>query len=161
MATYVLKWSDQSGTGGVAYPDCSGDVVENRYELDLAAAPLKGVTLAVNDIIDMGLIPALSKVVDVIVECDDLDSGGSPTLAFDVGVITGTPGDAVSVRTCGNEFFAASNVAQAGGVARMSKSAGFRVDRANVDQSIGLKITTAAATLPTTGKLAVILFVKG
>ena len=113
------------------------------------------------DIIDMGLIPALSKVVDVIVETDDLDSNGTPTLAFDVGVITGTPGDAVGSRTCGSEFFAASQIARAGGVARMSQSSGFRVDRANVDQSIGIKITTAAATLPTTGKLAVILFVKG
>lgn len=161
MATYVLKWSDQSGTGGVAYPDCAGDVVENRYELDLSQAPLKGVTLAVNDIIDMGLIPALSKVVDVIIETDDLDSNGTPTLAFDVGVITGTPGDNVGSRTCGNEFFAASTIARAGGVERMSKSAGFRVDRADTDKSIGLKITTAAATLPTTGKLAIILFVKG
>lgn len=161
MTTYVLKWSDQSGTGGVAYPDCAGDVVENRYELDLSQAPLKGVTLQVGDIIDMGLIPALSKVVDVIIDSDDLDTGGSPTLAFDVGVITGTPGDSVGSRTCGQEFFAASNVAQAGGVVRMSKSTGFRVDRANADQSIGLKITAAAATLPTTGKLGLIVFVKG
>lgn len=161
MATYVLKWSDQSGTGGVAYPDCAGDVVENRYELDLSQAPLKGVTLAVNDIIDMGLIPALSKVVDIIIDSDDLDSNGTPTLAFDVGVITGTPGDRTGSRTCGSEFFAASTIARTGGVSRMSQSTGFRVDRANADRSIGLKITTAAATLPTTGKLGLTVLVKG
>lgn len=161
MAIYVLKWSDQSGTDAVAHPGCAGEVVENRYELDLSQAPLKGVTLAVNDIIDMGLIPALSKVVDVIIDSDDLDSAGTPTLAFDVGVITGTPGDSTGSRTCGNEFFAASTIARAGGVERMSKSAGFRVVRANADQSIGLKITTAAATLPTTGKLGLTVFVRG
>ena len=161
MATIVSKWTDQSGTGGVAYSDCAGDVVENRYEIDLTRAPFKGAALAVNDIIDLGIIPATQKVVDVIIESDSLDTNASKTLAFDVGVITGTPGDSTSVRTCGSEFFAATQIARAGGVARMSQAAGFRVDRVDSDKSIGLKITTAAATLATTGKLGLIVFTKG
>lgn len=161
MATYVLKWADQGGNGNVAYPDCAGDVVVNRYEADLASTPLKGVTLAVNDIIDMGIIPASSVPVDVIIDSDDLDTGGSPALAFDVGVITGTPGDAVGSRTCGAEFFSASTLAQAGGVARTSLKTAFRIAPAGFDRSIGIKITAAAATQATSGKLGVSLHVIG
>lgn len=159
MATIALKWAEAGGNGNVAYPDCAGDLVQNVYELDFAAAPLKGVALPANDIIDCGIIPAFSTVTDVILVSDDLDSG--TTLAFDVGVITGTPGDTTGVRTCGAEFFAASTLGQAGGVARMSLKGGFRVAPVGYDRSIGIKITTAATGLATTGKLAVVLEVKG
>ena len=161
MTIYALKWAEAGGTGNVAYPDCAGDIVQNKYTIDLASSPLKGVTLAVGDIIDLGLIPYTMTVTDVTLVSDDLDTNASPTLAFDVGVMSGTPGDTVSARTCGQEFFAASNVAQAGGVARMSKATGFRVDPVGYDRSVGLKITTAAATLPTTGKLDVLVEIKG
>lgn len=161
MAIYALKWSEAGGTGNVAYPDCAGDEVSNKYTIDLSQAPLKGVTLQVGDIIDLGIIPGTMTVTDVTLVSDDLDTNASPTLAFDVGVMSGTPGDTVSARTCGQEFFAASNIAQAGGVSRMSKVTGFRVDPVDYDTSIGLKITTAAATLPTTGKLDVIVNIKG
>lgn len=155
MAIYALKWSDDAGRGNVINPDCAGDLVVNRYELDLSSAPLKGVTLAVGDIIDLGPIPANTRVVDVVIDSDDLDSNASPTITFDVGVMSGTVGDTVSARTCGQEFFDEATVAQAGGVVRMSAKTGFRVDPVQKDVSIGLKITTAAATQPTSGKLAV------
>lgn len=161
MAIYVLKWADPGGNGSVAYPDCSGDIVQNRYELDLASTPLKGVTLAVGDIIDFGIIPAMSIVTDLIIDSDDLDSGVTPTLAYDVGVISGTPGQTTGTRTVGTEFFAASTASQAAGVVRMSKNTGFRVAPVGSDVSIGIKITAAAATLPVVGKMALILDVKG
>lgn len=160
MTVYVLKWADRGGNGSVAYPDCAGDIVQNRYEANLAETPLKGVTLAVGDIIDFGLIPANASVTDLIIDADDLDSNGTPTLAFDVGVLTGNPGDTTG-RTCGSEFFAASAAGQAAGVTRMSQSSGFRVAPQAKDVSIGIKITTAAATQASTGKLALILDVKG
>lgn len=160
MTIYVLPAAEQNGSVSVAYPDCAGDVVVNRYVIDLAATPLKGVTLAVGDILDIGLIPALSTVTDVIIDSDDLDTGGSPAIAFDVGVLTGTPGTTGS-RTCGNEFFAATNVAQAGGVANMVKASGYRVAPAATDTSVGIKITAAAATQATSGKIGVSVFVKG
>jgi hypothetical protein len=161
MAIYALKWSDQGGNGSVAYPDCAGDVVSNRYEADLAVTPLKGVTLAANDIIDVGIIPANATVVDVILDSDDLDTGGAPALAFDVGIMSGTPGDTVTARTCGAEFFSASTLAQAGGVARSTLKTTFRVAPVGYDRSVGIKITTAAATLATTGKLGVSVHVTG
>lgn len=160
MTIYVLPAAEQSGPIPIAYPDCAGDVVVNRYEIDLGSAPLKGVTLAQDDILDIGIIPGTSQVVDVIIDSDDLDSNGTPTLAFDVGVLTGTPGTTGS-RTCGNEFFAASTVAQAGGVVRTTKKEAFRVARADKDTSVGVKITAAAATQATSGKIGVSVFVKG
>lgn len=160
MTIYVLPASEQSGPIPIAYPDCAGDVVCNRYEIDLASSPLKGVTLAVGDILDIGIIPATSQVVDVIIDSDDLDTGGSPAMAFDVGVLTGSPGTTGS-RTCGNEFFAASTVAQAGGVVRTTKAAAFRVSPAATDTSVGVKITTAAATQATSGKIGVSVHIKG
>jgi predicted transcriptional regulator len=160
MTIYVLPASEQSGSVSAAYPDCAGDVVTNRYELDLASGVLKGVTLAVGDIIDLGPIPANSTVEDVIIDSDDLDSNGSPTIAFDVGVMSGNPGE-TGTRTCGAEFFAASTVAQAGGVARTTLKTAFRVAPVQTDKSVGLKITTAAATQPATGKLGVSVRVRG
>lgn len=160
MTVYVLKWSDRGGNGSVAYPDCAGDVIQNRYEADLASTPLKGVTLAVGDIIDMGIIPANTTVTDLLIDSDDLDSNVSPALAYDVGVLSGTPGD-TGTRTCGTEFFAATTASQAAAVTRMSKGTGFRVAPAAYDRSIGIKITTAAATQATTGILALALNVKG
>lgn len=160
MALYILPAAEQNGPVSIAYPDCAGDVVVNRYEIDLAGAVLTGKTLAQDDVIDVGIIPALSTVVDVVIDSDDLDTGGSPAIAFDVGVLTGTPGS-TGTRTCGNQFFAASNVAQAGGVARMAKASGFRVAPATTDTSVGVKITAAAATQTATGKIGISVFVKG
>lgn len=160
MTIYVLPASEQNGSVSAAYPDCAGDVVVNRYELDFTKAPLKGVTLADGDIIDMGIIPAMSEIVDIVIDSDDLDSNGTPTIVFDAGVMTGNPGD-TSGRTCGAEFFSASTLAQAGGVARTSLKTAFRVARANTDKSVGVKFTTAAATQPATGKLGISVFVKG
>ena len=160
MALYILPAAEQSGPIPIAYPDCAGDIVVNRYEIDLASAPLAGVTLGVGDLLDIGIIPATAQVVDVVIDSDDLDTGGSPALAFDVGVLSGAPGT-TGTRTCGTEFFAASTVAQAGGVARTALKTAFRVARAGSDTSVGVKITAAAATQATSGKIGVSVFIKG
>lgn len=160
MALYILPAAEQSGPIPISYPDCAGDVVVNRFEIDLAAAPLKGVTLALNDVLDIGVIPATAQVVDVVIDSDDLDTGGSPALTFDVGVLTGDPGTTGS-RTCGAEFFSASTVAQAGGVVRTTLKTAFRVAAAAKDTSVGVKITAAAATQATSGKIGVSVFIKG
>lgn len=160
MTIYVLPASEQSGSVSAAYPDCAGDIVVNRYELDLASGVLKGVTLGVGDIIDMGVIPANSQVVDIIIDSDDLDSNASPAIVFDVGVMSGNPGD-TGTRTCGAEFFSGSTLAQAGGVARTTLKTAFRVAPVATDKSVGLKVTTAAATQPATGKLGISVHVRG
>ena len=57
-------------------------------------------------------------IADAILICDDLDSNGSPAITLDVGLLTGTVGDATNSRTCGAEIFSASTAAQTGAVAR-------------------------------------------
>ena len=159
MATIALKWADAGGNGNVIGPDCAGDIVQNVYTADVDVTPLKSVALPINTILDMGIIPAWSTVTDVTIVSDDMDSGA--TLALDVGLISGTPGDIVSVRTIGAEFFSASTIAQAGGVARMTLKTGFRVEPVGYDRSIGIKIQAAATGLATTGKIQLVVELKG
>lgn len=153
MAIILSKHAD--GNRAVVTPECAGEVVANHYEFDIT-----GVALAANDIIDLGILPAYCTVVDAILISDDLDTNGAPTLACDVGVMSGEIGSKDVARTCGNELFAASNVGQAGGVARPTKKEAFRIASAGIDRSIGLKITTAAATQAAAGKISLLLFVK-
>lgn len=120
----------------IPYPAFAGAVVAHRYWHQLATAP------AANDILELAALPHDCRVVDVILDSDDMDSGA--TLAFDVGVMSGDFGDNDPARTIGNEFFAASNVAQAGGVARPTKKEAFRTAPVGSDRSIGLKFTAAA-----------------
>lgn len=159
MATYASKWVSGDGNGNTVVGDCAGEVVRNIYEINWAEAPFKGVTLALNDIIDIGILPANHTISDVIIDTDDLDTNGTPLMSVDVGILSGTPGDTVSVRTMSNEFFAADTTVRTGGVARMTKSAGFRITPTGSDRSIGVKITAAAATQASTtsGKFRLIV----
>jgi hypothetical protein len=159
MTTFASKWSDPGGNGNTVNADCSGDIIQNVYEIDLSLAPFKGVTFALNDIIDIGTLPANHVVSDMIIDTDDLDSNGTPLMAIDVGVLSGTPGDVISARTMSNEFFAADTTIRTGGISRMTKSAGFRVAATQADRSIGVKIQAAAATQAstTTGKVRLIV----
>lgn len=116
--------------------------------------------LAAGDVIEMLFLPAGVSVVDVMLLADDLDSNGTPTLALDVGIVSGMAGDDDPARTCGNEFFAADTTARAGGVARMSRIGGFRVPRSDTRRGIGIKVATAAATLAVGGKLGLRVTVK-
>lgn len=135
-ASTFTKWATTSITG-----DCAGEVITNDYFVDLLASDI-----VLNDVIDIGLLPANHTVVDMILIPDDLDTNGAPTLALDVGVMSGTPGDTISARTCGNEFFAASTAAQSGTPTRMSKKDGFLVKPTAADRSIGVKFQASAAT---------------
>lgn len=135
-ASTFTKW-----TTTVATAACSGDVITNDYFVDLKAADI-----VLNDVIDLGVLPANHTVVDAILIPDDLDTNVSPTVALDVGIMSGVPGDEVSVRTCGNEFFAATTAAQTGTLTRMTKKEGFLVKSSDKDRSIGVKFQAAAAT---------------
>jgi hypothetical protein len=119
----------------------AGNVFANDYFIDLTAAQV-----VLNDVIDLGVLPGYHTISDAILIVDDLDSNGTPTIALDVGIMSGTPGDTVNARTIGNELFAADTTARAGGTARMTKSAGFTIKPTELDRSIGVKIQAAAAT---------------
>lgn len=125
----------------VVYGDCAGDLVVNDYFVDLTTA--QNVT---GNIIDIGLLPAGHTVSDAVLIPDDLDTDGTPALALDVGIMSGTPGDSVTVRTCGAEIFSGSTAGQTGAIARPTLPGAFKILPVEYDRSIGVKIATQSAT---------------
>lgn len=118
------------------YPAFAGGVVAHRFAHTFTATP------ALNDILELALIPAGARVVDMILDSDDLDSGTA--LLFDVGIMSGAWQLNDNARTVGAEFFSGSNVGQAGTIARPTLKSAFRTVRTQADRSIGVKIATAA-----------------
>lgn len=149
MALLQSPWATNqrsTPTGG-----CNGGEVVQLFEYTLPS----GVTPAIGDIIEIGVLPANNQMCDAWLIPDDWDTNGTPTMAVDVGVMSGTVGallnDDGSARTCGNEYFAASNAAQSGTPAQMTAKTGFLVAPSDRDRSIGVKFTAAAATLAAAG----------
>lgn len=140
-----------SRTRATPYGECAGDAVDVMFEYDVPAT-----AYVANDILDLGILPANHVITRMTAVSDDLDSNGTPTVVFDVGIMSGEPGDTVSARTCGAEFFSASTLAQAGGVSAMSLKTGYRVAPSNVDRSIGVKFTAIQATAQA-GKIALVV----
>lgn len=99
-------------------------------------------SLAVNDIIALCHLPAGHEPVDFMLQADDLDTNGTPTIVLSVGVLNAGMTDLVA----STNFLASSTVAQAGGVARADQIAGLQLGASNTDRVIGVKVTTAAAT---------------
>lgn len=144
MAILKTEWSARRKTSAVANE--SAAIVSQTFVYDLVAASAP----ALNDIIEMGALPGYCKVVDMVLDCDDLDSNGTPTLSLDVGIMSGDFADDDAGRTVGAEFFDGSTLGQAGGIARMSAQTGFNVAAvADVDRGIGVKIAAAADTAAT------------
>lgn len=97
------------------------------------------------DIIEMLALPAGCVVGRATLVMDDIDSAN--TVTCDVGLMTGqylaALDDAGSARTCGAEFFSASTLGQAGGVAVSAVKAGHLLSPSTSDRSVGVKITAA------------------
>lgn len=146
MATILSKFA--KGEYATAVSPGAGTPVVLDFFIDVTAAQL-----AVNNIFDMGVLPAGHTVGDMILIPDDLDTGVA-TIALDVGLMSGAPGDAVSARTCGAEFFAADVGARTGVASRMSLNSGFKVLPTDADRSIGVKVQAAGAT-PAAGRVRV------
>lgn len=101
--------------------------------------------MVTGEIIEMVGLPAGYVPVDVIAVF-----GASAGAAFttDCGLLSGNYADAVTVRTQGNEAFAASTAGQgAAGIARAAKADIFTVAPTDNDRSIGLKIVGTLTTL--------------
>ena len=128
------------GLISMPYASLSGSVVSKRATVAVPA------TAAANDIFEMIPVPGGHRVVDVILDSDDLDTNGSPTITLDVGFMSGTPGDNDSARTVGTEFFSASTVAQAGGVARPTLKGALRDTPSDAERAIGIKVAAAGTT---------------
>ncbi len=138
MALIQSKYA--KGTEPLSYPSTAGEAVVARFSHQLSANPVAG------DILELACIPSNCRVAEIVLDCDDLDSNGAPTVVFDVGIMSGAFGEESNARTCGAEFFSGSNVAQAGGVARPTVRTAYRTTPSNIDRGIGVKFTAISAT---------------
>lgn len=137
----ALRQSDWAkGMRAIPYPGGAGRSTVQRYTINVPAGA------ALGDIFEMAPIPPGCRVTDMVLDCDDIDSGGSPAVLLDVGIMSGEWGKNDGARTCGAEFISGSNVGQAGGTARPTLRTAFRTGVADTARSIGVKIATAAAT---------------
>lgn len=148
MSLFQSDWAEGRKQAPVSR-EANGVVVE-RFEYDVEEA------LALNDIIEIGVLPAYHYLVDAILIVDDLDSGGTPAITLDVGIMSGDAGDDDDSRTCGDEIFDGDDSAQAGGMSRMSNTAGFLLASSSDHRGIGVKVATAAATHQN-GKITLVL----
>lgn len=144
-----------------ATPDAAGDMVENTFEVDITDPIFAGqLPFQVGDIIEFGQLPADVRAVDYFWDNDALDTNGTPTLAGNMGLLTGVPGTNDATRTL-------ANVVETGGAfgaaafRRMTNGNFPRIAPVSYDRGIGLVLTAAAATLATTGKLRLHLETKG
>lgn len=108
--------------------DCAGEVVCERFTFTVT----ENLTSA--DIIDLGVLPAGSTVVDAILDTGNLGVG----VTVSAGVMSGVVGDKDAGRTCGTELFSAvANNA----IVRLSTSSAFTIAPVNADRSLGVKVS--------------------
>lgn len=134
----ILKSEAAKGLVNVAFPGSAGEAITQRYSMTVPT------TVEADDILELAPIPPNCRVVDMVVDCDDLDTG-TPAIVVDIGIMSGEWGEG-GARTVGAEFFSASNIGQAGGVARPSLASAYRTGTSDKARSIGVKIATVAAT---------------
>lgn len=123
------------GVLGTVCSPSAGIVVVNDFFIDLVAGDL-----VTDKMFDLGILPNGHDLLDAVLISDDLDTDGTPAVTLDVGLLTGTVGDATSDRAMGDEIFAASTVGQAGTAARATAKGAFLVKASDADRSIGLKV---------------------
>lgn len=91
-------------------------------------------TLAAADTVTCMTIPANAYLVDLVLECTDIDTNGTPTVVLDVGIASND-----------DLFIAASTIGQAGGVARCNVAGALQYTSTS-DYTIIVTVDTVAAT---------------
>jgi hypothetical protein len=130
------------GRLGSPYPAGAGDVVTQRFTINMTAA-----FLALNQLTEIARIPPDCVITDFVMVSDRFDTNATPTMTMNVGLFGGTYGVNDDLRATGSEFFLNSTLCQTGGIARPTQVGAFRIPQADFDRGIGVKINTAAATL--------------
>jgi hypothetical protein len=119
------------------------DLVALPFE---CAVPVSGDGTAVNDIIEMGLLPAGHVPVDVIYSATDLDTGG-PTHAVSFGVLIADKSDiSVAAADGGAAWATGLTIGQAGTLTRQTANVLASVLPSTANRSLGFKVTTASTT---------------
>lgn len=107
--------------------------------------------LAANDIIEMLVLPADCVLVDAALDASDLDGHATPTLAYDVGLMSGPVGQIDLNRAVGAELFSGATTGQSAGMARASLRTAVAQMASDKNRSIGIKVSDAAATAVVSG----------
>jgi len=142
----------QNVKGLVPSPLATGqEAVCIRQSLTLTAAQV-----STSNVLEMADIPVGYSVVDWTVDTDDLDSNGTPTAAFKVGILNSGKTD---LDTGNNIWATAQTTAQAGGVARMANQNAIRCGSSTSKRTAGIIFTTGAATAAG-GEIGLTLYLK-
>lgn len=125
--------------------------VPQPYDALIAKVPVDytfpAAALVVGDLITLADIPAGVQLVDFDIFAPQLDSNGSPTLAFSIGVENAGGTDLATVYESGLTFGRTAN----GSISRAQTAVPASADR-TVARRISLKVTTVAATSAVSGK---------
>lgn len=140
------------------------EVLSQRFELTVATGDL-----TLNNIGNIALLPAGCIPVALMIDSDDLDTNGAPTLAWSVGVSNGAvsnniqsaAGTDISTATAdgGAAWGTSITVSQAGGQVQVLSKALSRVTKVDYDRYIMIKATAAAATAAS-GKIGATLLYR-
>lgn len=96
-----------------------------------------GLTIATTDIVELAVLPADHHVVSAQV----IPTGSFGTdVTADIGIMSGTVGDKVSVRTSGDELFGDVTLTA---LASLSKGDAIILAPSNQDRSIGVKFSAS------------------
>lgn len=138
MALIQSAWA--TGANPVARPQSAFAVHTELFIIDIPAA---GVAIA--DIIELGVLPPYSTIVDYALITTGSLGAGTVTVGFMSGETGETTNADGSARTVGAELFAASTVIN-GAVLRMSKTDALIAAPSDKDRSIGILLAGAAIT---------------
>jgi hypothetical protein len=115
MAAKYLASKQVANKDPAISPAGAQDLVAAQGTFALCAA------LELNDVIEMVVLPPLSRIVDVILDTPDLDTNVSPAITLSIGTMAGETYDpTLAERTVSENIVAASTAGQTGGIARGS-----------------------------------------
>lgn len=139
--------------------DRAGDVLCEVGRISFAS----GVNLAINDVIELAVLPANHTLLDWILVNDDFDS--ATTFTTKIGVMTGAVGDASrAIATVGVELLASgATTFQAAAVTRGSligSVGAYRIAPSTSDRSIGCGVVAAPTNPATQRQLDFYLFYR-
>ncbi len=145
MAAFKTKTAQ--GLTPMVLPDSGGDrVVSIPVDWSTAGA-------ATNDTIELCDLPAGTALDDYVIQTDDIDSNGTPTAAFSFGEMNAAKTDVTTAYVTG------LTIGQTGGIARAVTGSTHRTSVAA--RTLGLKVTTGAATAALAAKTALVtLFLR-
>lgn len=132
-------------TGKLPTPISQGsDLVVLPFE---CAVPASGDGTALNDIVEMGVLPAGHVPVFAYYSATDIDTAGSPTVALSFGVLNSTKDDISTAAADGGAAWATGlTIGQAGTLAAQSAASIHAVTPSQSPRALGFKVTTAGTT---------------